>query len=281
MNAQRYHSLYIIYYFLMTHHVSDVGHRLSWITLSSCLFTPLKKKGQSHWFWSGSLHVLTHSSLRGHVLQNQTLYCCLNRWLSVTFFSATHHNMRNDTGEREAVPCLTVQPETKFKLFLQLRDTVKNIFLSSKQKKKSSLWSFIFLQHCVQNVPKMNKSEIKHAHCITRTPVRAFTWGEWIVVLGISAVIYFIQTHLNWNILKWELWSGRFLLVRATVVTTVCCVCFGHIVTTQVCFLFFFREPQISSLCFFYHVLNLLDWFAFLATKTFSSKLLHFAVDHI
>lgn len=180
--------------------------------------------------------------------------------------------MRNDTGEREAVPCLTVRPETKFKLFLQLRDTVKNIFLSSKQKKKSSLWRFIFLQHCVQNVPKMNKSEIKHAHCITRTPVRAFTWGEWIVVLGISAVIYFIQTHLNWNILKWELWSGRFSLVRATVVTTVCCVCFGHIVTTQVCFLFFFREPQISSLCFFYHVLNLLDWFASLATKTFSSK---------
>lgn len=126
MNAQCYHSLYIIYYFLMTHHVSNVGHR-------HCLL-PFKKV-QSHWFWSGSLHVLTHSSLRGHVLQNQTLYCCLNRWLSVTFFSATHHNMRNDTGEREAVPCLTVQPETKFKLFLQLRDTVKNIFLSSKQKK--------------------------------------------------------------------------------------------------------------------------------------------------
>lgn len=172
-------------------------------------------------------------------------------------------------------------PRLNLNCFYSWETRLRIFFYPASKKKKSSLWSFIFLQHCVQNVPKMNKSEIKHAHCITRTPVRAFTWGEWIVVLGISAVIYFIQTHLNWNILKWELWSGRFSLVRATVVTTVCCVCFGHIVTTQVCFLFFFREPQISSLCFFYHVLNLLDWFAFLATKTFSSKLLHFAVDHI
>lgn len=80
--------------------------------------------------------------------QNQKLYCCLNRWLSVTFLSATHHNMRNDTGEREAVPCLTVQPETKFKLFLQLRDTVKNIFLSSKQKKEKKNPHYEALSSC-------------------------------------------------------------------------------------------------------------------------------------
>lgn len=125
----------LIYYFLITHHVSNVGHRLSWILVSVSLL-PFEKSPIKLFLIQFTPCTNPQFPQRAR-LQNQKLYCCLNRWLSVTVFSATHHNMRNDTGERDTVPCLTIQPQTKFKLFLQLSDTVRIFFYPASKKEKN------------------------------------------------------------------------------------------------------------------------------------------------
>lgn len=67
---------------------------------------------------------------------------------------------------------------------------------------------------------------------------------------------------LKWKVLAGKSHSGH---------NCVLCVLWTHCDDSGVLFVFFPWATNIFFV-FFYHVLNLLDWFASLATKTFSSK---------